>query len=251
MSAATGNIYETCILPFIRTAEKGDEILFCTPSVFFGFYSLGARNFEIVCDELRAAKRRRVKLRLLVDVHDPMAAKATEGLLTFLKDDAEIRHLEKNTDNYSILLYRPDGGSRYASFASEPEREVRYLPSVTIRKFHKTMVESTPSSHEAESLRRAFLQLWDNPAAKPVEERLYPYYALNNAWHRNDQLLTTTWILCFGLGLACGWLSTVTLFREYPKLSWVINSAGSFLVGFFANLFTDAIKRHMGRVRRH
>lgn len=129
------NIYATYILPFIEAAQKGDEILYISPSTFFGFHSLGAGNFQRVCESLEEAKKRGVKIRLLIDIHDILTAKAAEGLLTFLIDKQDIRNFPDNVDIYKIMVYSPSGTSRYVEFSSKDPVVLRFLPGIQSRPF--------------------------------------------------------------------------------------------------------------------
>ncbi len=71
------NDYQQLIIPTINEAQKGDELIFMSPSTFFRFYTFGAKTYEAVCQALRDSRvARGVKCRVLIDVRGILTALA-------------------------------------------------------------------------------------------------------------------------------------------------------------------------------
>ena len=242
-SQALADLYENDIIPLINKAQSGDELLYVSPSTFFGFYSVGARNFVNVCQSLNEAKRRGVKIRLIIDVHDVLTARAAEGLLTFLKNGRELKHLEDNTDTYTILLYRKSGTSAYFNIISDQPKIFSYLPNIQVRPFKEiSQHEEAMSNEHADSKRREFYRLWDKEAI-PVRPHINQYLPRYLMHHRIILLQFASYLLVLGLGLALG---VSFLIQGIPSqlnpitiVSLLVASLGTGLLGtWLATLFT-------------
>lgn len=174
-SAEKENIYVKYIIPLIDGAKSGEELLYISPSTFFGYHSIGARNFEQVCQRLKEAGERGVEIKLIIDVHDCLTAKAAEGLLSFLVDGIEIKNLEGNTDIYYLLVYNKSGDSRLVEFISERPTSSPYLPNVQIRPFRKVRQSTEKmSTRDADAIKAQFYHIWEN-SAKKVGSTIYKY----------------------------------------------------------------------------
>lgn len=237
------NIYDKYILPYIDNAQEGDEILYISPSAFFGFYSLGAGNFIAVCEALERAKKRGVDIRLIIDVHDSFSAKAAEGLLTFLLDRDELRHIEANTGDYRITVYSKPNNTRHIQFLSERTQSLRYLPGIQARPFRAVLgqaLEKVPDQ-DAEAIRAAFYQIW-NRSAVPTETiiaRYSPFYQSHRST-RFYQTLTYLAALAFGLfvGVVFSLQSPSQQVNLFIILVWLCATIGAGVIAsYLANAF--------------
>lgn len=243
------NIYAQYILPYIEGAMKGDEILYVSTSAFFGFHSLGAGNFIAVCDALERAKERGVEIRLIVDIRDSFSAKAAEGLLTFLVDRQELRHIEANTDDYRITLYSKSNNSRHVQFLSERAQSLRYLPGIQSRPFRAVLGQALDNipNQDAESIRATFYQIW-NRSAVPTESIIAKY----SPFYRSRKLInfyqTFTYLATLAIGLVAG----VSFSLQNPSqqlnafaiLLWLGATLGVGVIGaYLSNIFLNKIFR--------
>jgi hypothetical protein len=243
----TCNIYEKYILPYIEGAERGDELLFISPSTFFGYYSLGAHNFERVCEALRNAKIRGVKIRLIIDIHDVFTAKAAEGFLSFLLDGHEVRHLKDNFHIYHIMVYSEQGTSRRVKFASEMPRGLRYLPGIQVRPFRETIKElGQIPSKTAQGLRTEFHQIW-NGSAGSVKDIIARYSPVYQARRYFTFLQVVTYLLVLIIGLITGVAFSL---QSQPDINigvvliWLVASLGVGIIGeILAEKFISRLPR--------
>jgi hypothetical protein len=238
------NIYEQYILPCIESAQPGDELLYISPSTFFGFYSLGARNFHTVCDALKAAKARGVQIRLLVDVHDAFTAKAAEGLVSFLLDKRDIRNFAENVNIYMIMVHSKQGKSRYVEFSSREPQALQYLPGIQSRPFGPVTGEQQEMSEEIATAKvKFFNDLWEKATSvNQVIATFTPFY-------RARRYVTFYQAVLNIASAAVGLLIGVTLvIQDQPHLSvatlliYVIAGIGSgILTNFISNMFTSRL----------
>jgi hypothetical protein len=243
------NIYAEYILPYINSAQKGDELLFISPSTFFGFYSLGAYNFQQICKALRSARDERgVEIKLIIDVHDSFTAKAAEGLLTFLVDGREIKHLEGNVYIYYIMVYSKQGKSRHVEFISEEPIQRQYLPGIQIRPFGgiKGQPLEEMSDQEAKAVREAFYQIWDRSAV-PVGNIIARYSPIYQARRYLTLFQSLTYIAVLAVGLLTG-IAFSLQGQPQPNvviiLLWLIATLGTGVIGtYLSNLFMGKLFR--------
>jgi hypothetical protein len=246
------NIYEKFIIPFIESTKSGDELLFISPSTFFGYHSLGAKNFIRVCECLRSAKARDVKIRLIADIHDILTVKAAEGLLTFLLDGIEFKHMEGNTDTYYLLIYGISGKSRYVSFLCRRPETERYLPGVQARPFKRVdHFEEDIPNEDAVGKRTEFYRLWEHSATRvvPVINRYIPGYQIRRriVFLQSMSYLLT---LCLGLVMGISFVSQglparfdpvtiLILLLTTAGVGLVTGFVGTALANWFANKFLN------------
>jgi hypothetical protein len=240
------NIYEQHILPCILAAMKGDELLFVSPSTFFGFYSIGAKNYETVCGALEAAKKRGVKIRLIVDVHDLFTARAAEGLLRFLSDKREIRQFDETHDNpdiYQLTVYDRSGESRFADFRSNETTSLHYL-GIQSRPFGNLINEGEHVADEVAVGRvRAFDGLWDR--ATSVERAVIRYSPFYKA-HR--YLVFNQVALNIAVGLIGVLVGVTFVLQGQPALNpqtLLIYIAAGLVSGVLANVISSLFTRRI------
>jgi hypothetical protein len=238
-SASTSkvNIYRDHILPLIGAAAKGERIFFVSPSTFFGFDSLGAGNFDAVCRALQSAKAKGVQIRILIDVRDSFAAKAAEGLLLFLDDGEEVKELQENVNLYSILLYKPDGESRFASFDSDPPQMLPFLPGIQTRRFRKVRSSnSRMSDEESQNHIREFQFLWKLPSTRTVSAAVYTYSPEFRTRLKFSNLQRLSYGISFFAGILFGIFLMVPGTAKYAAIVGLIVSLAS---GVISNLLTN------------
>ena len=233
-SAEKENVYVKYIIPLIDGAQSGEELLYISPSTFFGYYSIGARNFEQVCHRLKEAKNRGVEIKLIIDVHDSLTAKAAEGLLSFLLDGIEIKNLEGNTDIYYLLVYNKSESSRLVEFTSERPIALPFLPNVQIRPFRgvKQFIESM-STRDADSIRAQFQHIWENSAQK-VGSTVYKYMPGYQIRRQVIFVQSLTYLLVLALGLTIGFAFSL---QQQPRIDlktvifWLLATLGTGVIG--------------------
>jgi hypothetical protein len=236
---AKPDIYGLYIFPFIRGAQSGDRILYSSPSTFFGYYSKGARNYELVCDALKEAKQRGVEIRLMVDIHDTFTAKAAEGLLTFLIDGREIRHLEGLTDYYGITVFSRRGTSCQAAFMSERPKVISYLPGIQIRPFRgMKAVRENMSQEDADAAEAEFCHLWERSGL--VGSAIAKFNPVYQARKYFLFLQTAVYVLILAIGLVVG---AAFALQNNAIIAWLVASIG---VGIFGNLLTGFLGKKFG-----
>lgn len=243
------NIYQEHILPIIKQAQDGDELLFVTPSTFFGFYSIGARTYEEVCKSLHDAKERGVQCRILIDVGDVLTAMAAQGLLRILRDGEELRDMPGNWAKYSLLLYRKHGSSVFVEFRSDEERELEFLPGVRVRPFGSIMRHDTLGGSDAKLRHGEFQTLWDlaNPHVKASTMRYLPSYYIKRRFDLVHVMSLFAFLACGG---AVGVFATISWYENFTFTWWVVLAyvLFSIAVGVAADLIAGWITwRGLGR----
>ena len=169
------DIYEKYIIPTIQNSNPGDKLLFISPSTFFGYYSLGANNFEKVCEVLEESVKRKVDLRLIINIHDPFSARAALGLLKFLNDGQNIRNWN-NTDIYRITCISGDfSRATNYEFSSREKKSVKYLAgALAIPYFEiKSGGGNIDDKDKVEGLKREFDSFWK--ISKKIGNDAYKY----------------------------------------------------------------------------
>jgi hypothetical protein len=239
------NIYQKYILPAIERSRKGDELLFVTPSTFFGFYSLGAKTYEEVCKSLRAAKDRGVQCQIIIDVRDVFTATAAQGLLTFLKEGAELRWL-RNPATYYLLCYRKGRASDFIEFDSKGERSLDFLPNVTVRPFAGLLREPPEKLADAPACtRRAIFNILWEKSEKGVKDAVILYVPWFYLRRRFDFVQVASLFGFFGFGTMFGMAIMYSRYEEF-RFSVGIMFAYvlfSMIVGFVAHSISAWITR--------
>lgn len=233
------DIYDIYIFPYIDQSEKGDTILFSTPSTFFGYYSNGAKRFEEVCDALRKAKLRGVEIKLMIDIHDVFTAKAAEGLLSFLIDGREIRHCEGNTDYYAITLYNKNGKTKHASFVSDRPKVLSYLPGIQIRPYRGVKLsKENIHQQDADSIASEFFQFWER-MAELAGGNIMKYSIIYHARKYYIALQIIVYFLVLTIGLIIG---TAFSYGDKGLIAWLAASIGVGIIGsLLANFFSKKL----------
>ncbi len=239
------NMYEKYIIPYINSAKRGSRILFISPSTFFGFYTLGAKNFEQVCGALNRAKDEGVEIKLIIDVHDSLTAKAAEGLLTFLTDGREIRHFEGNTDLYNITIYNQHGTSRHVEFISERPRALRYLPGVQTRPYGglKSQPNENMSYGDVQHICAIFDQIWNR--SEPVGSVLTKYTVAYQARRYLAFFQGITYLAVLVVGLVTGTLFSIQGQPQSDMITVLVWLAASLGVGVLGNYLSNFIMRKL------
>jgi len=243
------NIYNKDILPLINKSSKGDKIFFISPSTFFGFYSLGAKNYIEVCDALYKAKNRKVDLKLIINIHDSFSAKAAQGLLSILEENNEIRHIQ-NTSEYFIILITKNEVIIHEFISELPSssnellgfHKLNYLNDVTYLPFsHKKNAPSLVSDElEIKTVQERFNNIWKN--GNPIKQKINEY---DDNFSKNKTMFfekSISYLSLFFLGLIIGWLknnnadidtSKFQIFLYDISFSMIIALITTALAGFF------------------
>jgi hypothetical protein len=240
--------YDAYILPWIKETRKGDELLFMSPSVFFGYYTYGAKTFVEVCEALKEAKRRGVRIQLIIDVHDIFCAKAAEGLLTFLKDGTEVRHADNIVQFYLLIVLRQDKPLHCIELSTDKAETFPYLPDIEVRKAGKpTRLPQEYEDHEYGIARNRFDHFWDEKQSRKITEEISKYHPLYQIrryfqWY---QMMTYTGVLTIGL-----LLGVLFSFQSQPSLELLPIVIWFFLTiatGMVSNYVSGAISKRLFR----
>lgn len=242
------NVYRDFILPIINDCERDDEFLLVTPSTFFGFYSVGAKTYEEVCDALKKAKEERgVRCRILIDVGDVLSAGAAEGLLTFLREGDELRDMSYNPANYFVLRYRRAGGGRFVELNSKQETVMRYFP-VRLRQFIDAPLTGPDDldSSEATTRRTQFESNWEKSSERVRDKinRYMPTFYLKRAF---DFVQVTAFFAFFAMGSVFGTAVAVSIYEDLDLTWWVILAyvASALMIGALASAAGNVITRRV------
>lgn len=244
------DIYRKYVLPIVKGAERGDELLFVSPSTFFGFYSLGASTYEEVCAALRDAQRKGVRCRILIDVHDVLTATAAQGLMSFLRDGEELRDLHENRVRYSLMCYRQGGESIFVGFKSGRQKRLDFLPDVTVRPFggvEQVGVQKLKGD-DADARRDEFQDLW-NMCRGRVEDSILRYKPWSYVRGRFEWLQLVMMLTFFAFGAVVG-MGSVMFECKLPRSEWWVmlgNVVSGILVSVGATVATPWISRRIFR----
>ncbi len=244
---AAVDIYEEHIIPLIDKCTEDDQLLFATPSAFFGFHSVGAKTYENVCDSLVNAREKGVTCRVLIDVGDLLSAAATQGLLSFLNAGTELRDLREDPSSYFLLRYCGDE-SEMVEFNSKSQRPMRYMYDVRVRKFGNVKSKEKLSRQIADDRLRRFDYLWDNAdqRVKASIDRYMPYSYLKR---RFDFVQLAALIGFFGFGSLFGFTVTLSYYQEFDFSLWVriASVLGGLFLGVIASSVAAIITRNVFR----
>lgn len=177
------NIYSDYIIPTIQSCKEGESLVFVSPSTFFGYYSLGAHNFERMCETLEKAREKKVKIQLIVNIYEPFSALAGKALLGILKDKEEIRNYTKNHDIYFIARINENNKERccYYEFVSQDEspKPLKYLHNIKYLAFESVgdkRKDILKSEKEMDRIRRYFDHFWNRAAGLKEKIREHDVY---------------------------------------------------------------------------
>lgn len=202
------NIYSEFIIPTIQSCGEDDELLLISPSTFFGYYSLGAHNFEKVCESLKEAYDKGAKIRLIVKIYEQFSAQAGKALLKILKDRKEIRDCPDNNEIYFIarINNKDKLKSCYYKFDSqgiEPitlkylNRNIKYLPFKSIRE-RKDHQNPFTSVDDVVSVETEFNYFWKK--SRRIGNKVRKY----NVYYHKKKLLIIEIIVGYCIVLSAG-----------------------------------------------
>lgn len=228
------NIYETHIIPFFEKAKEGDSVLFISPSTFFGFYSLGANNFDKTCKAIEEAKERGVAVKIIIDIRDEFSAKAAEGLLSFLSQGKEIRNRKNNKKNYRIYyINKMSGAGEKLECYADDSIQSKYLPNIEVRKFLSNPKTEKITTGAVENSLEFFDQIWnssDDNVRKCISQFL-PLYRANKKLKRS---ITIICFLIFSLGFILGlFVVREQVFAIYSQDINLLLSTNRTMIGFY------------------
>lgn len=227
------NIYQDFIIPIFENAEKKSSIYFISPSTFFGYYSLGGKNFELSCDAIEKAKKRGVNIKIIVDVKDSFSAKAAEGILSFLNEGTELRNKGNNLHNYWILYIDENSGKRIECFSDKP-KQTKFLPGIQVRQFNPKIEEMNDLSNERiDNYLQSFNQVWDasDKNIRRIIYRYLPLYESNKSLRIAVMIIPfLVFILGFVFALILVWDKLFILYNEQ-----LINGIGEEKVNLISN----------------
>lgn len=212
------SIYSEEIIPIIEQCQSGDDLLFISPSTFFGYYSLGVQNFEEMCEVLRDARYRGVKIRLIVRIYEPFSAQAGKALLRILDDGTEIRDYSDNTDFYFMIRVNKNDRLRssYRKFTSKGSKEfalkyfngnIKCLPFKRV----EIKIDSFNSEDELKCILGEFEHFWARATQLRRKIRKYDVY-----YHKRKLLIIEVvfgYVFVFAMGAILG-------------ISFVLHSSG-------------------------
>lgn len=238
------NIYKDYIIPTIKESKGGDELLFISPSTFFGFYSLGAKNFEEVCSALMEAVDKKVTVHLIVNIHDPFSARATRGLLKFLKDSDEIRNWQDNKSVYRISCISKNlGEAIHYSFRSDQLKKLDCLEYIEAIPFASLMPGSGKFTkrEDVAQIRNEFDAFW-NKSSK-IGNEVYKYDIDYRRLVSIRMWKAISYVIALFVGMIIGMIICYFLSVTRPHEMTLLKTLGyvalSLLLGVISSLFAN------------